>query len=1425
MNPRMILGAVILGFLAVTISVSAATGHFPTTTLGYHDTGMPRAYTVDPNYRQDGGSLDVAKSTITTGNPTDLWVNFEFDTGGKSVYIQYTTDGSEPNKSNGSTVTCSFSNYIEPRRVWVGTIPSGANVAGTHVKYLFYISDSTLGAAWGKVDANGYTTSWDEGNNVGFSYRARHVTTGSGGNWNTSGSWKDGYIPNAATHEVEILSGATIALDTNPSVFLLQINSGGTFQGGSGNTLTVAAGGTLGNSGTFTRQTGKVLFGGVGTVSGTVAFYDVAVAGAVDFGANVSIYNTLEILAGGAVANAGSITYQPNSTLLYNNGSGYNVYNEWKGGVSSGPGVPHHVQITGSSTLSFASSSQTRTALGNVTIDGSASLQLSNTSGGDLHLRGNWNRLGTFLPNSRAVEFNGSGTQTINGTTTFDYLTINNASSSGVQLNNDINVNNQLSIGSGAKLDAQTQAIIMASGSTLLANGSFVGGSGMVLFSGVGTISGSGTATFNNLTASGSTDFGTISTVQGVLTLNAGAFAANGTQPTYATSSVLRYNAPGPYTRGDEWLPNVTTGAGVPYHVEVVNGTSLAVGGAAGQTWYVRGGLLIDGVASWARGPDNSGTLAIAGNFALSNGGQFDPNYCTVLFNGTSVVSGTASFYHVTATGDVDFGTASTVYGTLKLSPGGSVSTNGPTYGGTALLNYDTNYIAGVEWRANGLAQPGLPVNVLVSAGRSVSFPAGPATNWMALGMVTVNGSLVAPEGVLRLMSGLAVNIGGSFNANNGTLVFDSASPQTFIAHIPITVYDMVVGPGTTLTEFVNADNITVGNSLVNMGIIRKIKAIPTTGVYGCGLTHVSATVTQQGTLAVLQVDRMDSLAPNANGAIQPNQHWSITPTGAGYTLNLTLPHHLANPAEAYLARWTGTAWTYGRASATANTVTLNNVQQLSTWAIAAPAPTLDLNGPAPGIDFAAVFSEKGGPVAVVDAAQLTLTDPDSTQMTTATVTLASAPNGALESLDADVSATSLTKSYNPATRMLTLSGADVVATYQKVLRSVTYNNTSNNPDVTTRTLTFVVYDDTGIACAPAQTLLSMIAVNDPPVLSHNTGILVAKSGTVTISGTHLQYSDPDNTPAQLIYTLVAPMPTEGTLKLNSVALNLNDTFTQDDLNNFRVTYAHGGADNPGDSFAFTLTDGLSPALNGTFAITITGTNSAPTVIVNLPLVVAEDAGGTITQSLLHATDAEQGPGDLDFLLGQLPVNGTLYLGAAPLGPGGSFTQVDIANNLLRYVHNGNETTTDSFTFIVDDGQGGQSPTTKFDIQITPVNDPPVPVANAPLILPRGGAAAITPALLAVSDVDNTPAQLVFTVQTPTANGILSNNSVPIGAGGTFTQDDIDNGRVQYQHDGGPSLGDGFTFTVSDGAGGSLPLDTFVIQIIPPTSVEDWRAF
>ena len=139
-------------------------GHTQTTTLSY----TPSGYSTAAKMLQDAGSTALAKSTINNNAAAHAFVNFIFDTTGKSVYVVYTIDGTTPNKSNGSQVTASFSNYSDPNRTFTTTIPSQS--AGTTVKYLFYISDGAIGSSWGIVDANGYATSWGEGSVSGFSY-------------------------------------------------------------------------------------------------------------------------------------------------------------------------------------------------------------------------------------------------------------------------------------------------------------------------------------------------------------------------------------------------------------------------------------------------------------------------------------------------------------------------------------------------------------------------------------------------------------------------------------------------------------------------------------------------------------------------------------------------------------------------------------------------------------------------------------------------------------------------------------------------------------------------------------------------------------------------------------------------------------------------------------------------------------------------------------------------------------------------------------------------------------------------------------------------------------------------------------------------------------------------------------------------------
>ncbi len=137
----MILVATILGG-----SVSWAwsgTGHFVMEAIGY----VPGGYTVQPSFRQASTSANAAQSAIGSIDTADMFVNFAFDTYGKTVYLVYTTNGSAPTKSNGTVTVAAFSNYANPNRTWRASIPPQA--ADTVVNYLFYISDGSLANGWG----------------------------------------------------------------------------------------------------------------------------------------------------------------------------------------------------------------------------------------------------------------------------------------------------------------------------------------------------------------------------------------------------------------------------------------------------------------------------------------------------------------------------------------------------------------------------------------------------------------------------------------------------------------------------------------------------------------------------------------------------------------------------------------------------------------------------------------------------------------------------------------------------------------------------------------------------------------------------------------------------------------------------------------------------------------------------------------------------------------------------------------------------------------------------------------------------------------------------------------------------------------------------------------------------------------------------
>jgi len=121
-------------------------------------------------------------------------------------------------------------------------------------------------------------------------------------------------------------------------------------------------------------------------------------------------------------------------------------------------------------------------------------------------------------------------------------------------------------------------------------------------------------------------------------------------------------------------------------------------------------------------------------------------------------------------------------------------------------------------------------------------------------------------------------------------------------------------------------------------------------------------------------------------------------------------------------------------------------------------APEVDLNGPDAGNDANATFTEDGGAVSIVDA-NLTVTDSDSSNLISATVSITNLLDGTDESLSALTTGTAISATYDNATGVLSLTGTATVAEYQQVLRTLTYNNTSQDPGITDRTVEVTASD------------------------------------------------------------------------------------------------------------------------------------------------------------------------------------------------------------------------------------------------------------------------------------------------------------------------------------------------------------------------------
>ncbi|NWI87101.1 CSPG4 protein, partial [Pitta sordida] len=170
-----------------------------------------------------------------------------------------------------------------------------------------------------------------------------------------------------------------------------------------------------------------------------------------------------------------------------------------------------------------------------------------------------------------------------------------------------------------------------------------------------------------------------------------------------------------------------------------------------------------------------------------------------------------------------------------------------------------------------------------------------------------------------------------------------------------------------------------------------------------------------------------------------------------------------------------------------------------------------------------------------------------------------------------------------------------------------------------------------------------------------------------------------------------------------------------------------------------------------------------------------------------------------------------------------NFSQYILNKFGIVYIHDNSESLNDSFTFAVWLNLVSQSATKPhgdvleemFNITVLPVNDqsPELKTKRLHLKVLQGDVSMLGSENLKVEDLDNTPAELKYTIVSHPNNGYLakkSNLSVSIH---NFTQADVDSGEVWFVQDGSSSSGM-FYFSVTDGKHRPL-YKLFSLEVIP----------
>ena len=168
-------------------------------------------------------------------------------------------------------------------------------------------------------------------------------------------------------------------------------------------------------------------------------------------------------------------------------------------------------------------------------------------------------------------------------------------------------------------------------------------------------------------------------------------------------------------------------------------------------------------------------------------------------------------------------------------------------------------------------------------------------------------------------------------------------------------------------------------------------------------------------------------------------------------------------------------------------------------------------------INTAPTLTGSSGTVSYIESSSAVAIDPgiqvndvDSPSLAGATIALKGYVAG--QDVLSFVNQNGITGSFDAATGVLTLTGTAPLINYQAALQSVTYSNSSTNPNVTPRTVQFSVTDGAAVSNIATRSL-QVTATNSPPqIVTSVGGVTYTENGVAVAIDPGVAVSDPDST-------------------------------------------------------------------------------------------------------------------------------------------------------------------------------------------------------------------------------------------------------------------------------------------------------------------------